>query len=350
MAIVTTDNQYYTAIANAIRGKNGTETTYKPSDMAAAITAIPSGGGSGGEDWVRPSEWFDIKSLFEAESDDWVGAYLLYDGKIFLDQSVIRFNGIDTGSTIEVYTISDDGSLTLIDTITSGSDWTATIGQQFYVVKVTGSNTLYINNTTQNKYDPLVEAYLQGIKCGFQHRTVQHIVIKNETNTTLNNKFSNCNALQKVEFINCDYSNVSGVYNTFSACYLIKDIDMTDTQINLSDVSNSDDMFNYCYSLQTIKFPDATINIGASSFLFSTNTAVKMIEGAKFYRSVQLHRQLLLSGDSIRNIINGLIINTLTTTNTITFSCLSLSNANLTPEEIAIATSKNWTIAASTIN
>lgn len=47
MAIVTTDNQYYTAIANAIRGKNGTETTYKPSDMAAAITAIPSGGGGG---------------------------------------------------------------------------------------------------------------------------------------------------------------------------------------------------------------------------------------------------------------------------------------------------------------
>lgn len=45
MAIVTTDNQYYTAIANAIRGKNGTETTYKPSDMAAAITALPTGGG-----------------------------------------------------------------------------------------------------------------------------------------------------------------------------------------------------------------------------------------------------------------------------------------------------------------
>lgn len=40
MAIVTTDNQYYTAIANAIRGKNGTETTYKPADMAAAITAL----------------------------------------------------------------------------------------------------------------------------------------------------------------------------------------------------------------------------------------------------------------------------------------------------------------------
>lgn len=37
-----------TNIANAIREKNGTEDTYKPSDMAAAISAIQAGGGSGG--------------------------------------------------------------------------------------------------------------------------------------------------------------------------------------------------------------------------------------------------------------------------------------------------------------
>lgn len=46
MAIVTTDNQYYSAIADAIRAKNGTETTYKPSEMAAAISALPTGGGA----------------------------------------------------------------------------------------------------------------------------------------------------------------------------------------------------------------------------------------------------------------------------------------------------------------
>ena len=33
-------------IANSIRGKNGTETTYKPSEMAAAIDAIETGGNS----------------------------------------------------------------------------------------------------------------------------------------------------------------------------------------------------------------------------------------------------------------------------------------------------------------
>ena len=43
MSIVTIDDSYLTAIGNAIRAKNGTTTTYKPSEMAAAISAIESG-------------------------------------------------------------------------------------------------------------------------------------------------------------------------------------------------------------------------------------------------------------------------------------------------------------------
>ena len=48
MAKVTTDNSNYTAIAQAIREKNGGTETYKPSEMAAAIGAISTG--SGGTD------------------------------------------------------------------------------------------------------------------------------------------------------------------------------------------------------------------------------------------------------------------------------------------------------------
>lgn len=44
MAKVLTDNKHYTDIAEAIRDKNGTETTYKPSEMAAAIEEITTGG------------------------------------------------------------------------------------------------------------------------------------------------------------------------------------------------------------------------------------------------------------------------------------------------------------------
>lgn len=46
MAIVTINDTNLTDIATAIRGKNGTENTYKPSEMAAAISAIEVGGGS----------------------------------------------------------------------------------------------------------------------------------------------------------------------------------------------------------------------------------------------------------------------------------------------------------------
>lgn len=42
MAIKITDDKHYTDIAAAIRAKNGEETTYKPSEMAAAIEAITS--------------------------------------------------------------------------------------------------------------------------------------------------------------------------------------------------------------------------------------------------------------------------------------------------------------------
>ena len=45
MAKVLVNESSLTGIADAIRGKNGSTTTYKPSEMAAAITAISGGGG-----------------------------------------------------------------------------------------------------------------------------------------------------------------------------------------------------------------------------------------------------------------------------------------------------------------
>lgn len=47
MAKVLVNESSLTGIADAIRGKNGSTDTYKPSEMAAAITAISGGGGSG---------------------------------------------------------------------------------------------------------------------------------------------------------------------------------------------------------------------------------------------------------------------------------------------------------------
>lgn len=44
MSKVMVNESSLTAIGEAIRGKNGTTNTYKPSEMAAAISSIPAGG------------------------------------------------------------------------------------------------------------------------------------------------------------------------------------------------------------------------------------------------------------------------------------------------------------------
>lgn len=60
MAIITTDSKNYTDIAAAIRSKNGLATQYKPSEMAAAISAIVAGGGGGDQSQIPTDEELTI--------------------------------------------------------------------------------------------------------------------------------------------------------------------------------------------------------------------------------------------------------------------------------------------------
>ena len=54
MAKVLVTESYLSGIANAIRAKNGLSATYTPAQMAAAITALPSGGSGGSGDVPFP--------------------------------------------------------------------------------------------------------------------------------------------------------------------------------------------------------------------------------------------------------------------------------------------------------
>lgn len=72
MTKVLTDPKYYTAIANAIRAKNGSTEIYKPSGMAAAISAIQVGGGSAAmypKVRVKPTENQVIRATPKIRSD-----------------------------------------------------------------------------------------------------------------------------------------------------------------------------------------------------------------------------------------------------------------------------------------
>lgn len=72
MTKVLTDPKYYTAIADAIRAKNGSTAIYKPSGMAAAISAIQVGGGSAAmypKVRIKPTENQVIRATPKIRSD-----------------------------------------------------------------------------------------------------------------------------------------------------------------------------------------------------------------------------------------------------------------------------------------
>lgn len=72
---IITDNQYYQAIANAIRNKLSSSDTYLPSDMATMISQIPSGGGGG-----DISEYLSGEATSVSDGTvDFLRAYALYN-------------------------------------------------------------------------------------------------------------------------------------------------------------------------------------------------------------------------------------------------------------------------------
>ena len=84
MANVLVQDSSLTAIADAIRAKNGTETTYKPSEMAAAISALPTGSG-GGEvvfknAFITPTANATVIDLSPWITDDNINDWFIYGG------------------------------------------------------------------------------------------------------------------------------------------------------------------------------------------------------------------------------------------------------------------------------
>ena len=78
MPATNTLTSIFTAIANAIRGKNGLQTQYRPDEMAAAITNLPSGGDGnivaefGGGQQFTSVGYFIARSIKKIDISDWV--------------------------------------------------------------------------------------------------------------------------------------------------------------------------------------------------------------------------------------------------------------------------------------
>ena len=95
MAKGITDSRHYTDIAAAIRSKNGEESTYKPSEMAAAILALVAGGGEGG------GEGSEVKKVSSVNVYESIGMFVITyeDGTVVTGNATFDDNGLPTGLT-----------------------------------------------------------------------------------------------------------------------------------------------------------------------------------------------------------------------------------------------------------
>lgn len=94
MANVLVQDTSLTAIADAIRGKNGSSTLYKPGEMAAAITDLPTGSG-GGEvvfknAFITPTANATVIDLSPWITDDNINDWFIYGGLPYWSVTEVR--------------------------------------------------------------------------------------------------------------------------------------------------------------------------------------------------------------------------------------------------------------------
>lgn len=104
MANILVERNSLSDIADSIRAKNGTQTTYKPSEMAAAINAIPSGGITPtGTKSITANGTYDVTSYASAEVNVPTGSTPVINSlSVNANGTYIAPSGVDGYSPITV--------------------------------------------------------------------------------------------------------------------------------------------------------------------------------------------------------------------------------------------------------
>ena len=148
--------------------------------------------------------------------------------------------------------------------------------------------------------------------------------------TTMNTMFYHCSSLTQLDVSNWDTSNVTNISYMFIGCSSLQSLDVSGWDV--SNVTNIDDIFYNCNKLTTL--------IGGRTIDEVISNNISALNGLKIYINL---RYTILDRASLRALINGLA--NLSSTSSQPLYLGSTLIANLTEEDIAIATAKNWTIS-----
>ena len=171
---------------------------------------------------------------------------------------------------------------------------------------------------------------------------VPKLTITNATKTS--NMFGYCSALTEIDVSNWDLSKVKDMSNMFSNCKALTSIK---GEINSSSNTNFQYIFYSCNNLRTIPALDCTSNTSTSS---SYNSPVGSCYSLRTFggligmnKSFYCSGSDVLSYESLLNVLNGLADGVSGQTLTLNEVLVNL----LTDDDIAIATSKGWSVSPS---
>ena len=312
MAIVMTNNAHYGDIAAAIREKAGVTALYKPAEMAAAIRAIQTGGGSGG----APTGSVGLKDVnFYDYDGNLVASYTLdeaqaltalpdgpaHDGLVFQGWNwpLESVNALTKPMNVGAMYITDDGKtrlhiriaaegrmnvpLYISQTVANGVtiDW----GDGSATETLAGTGNVNTTHTYASIGDYVITLDpVNGCTLGLGSGSSSYCVL----GSTSDNGKVYCNLLQAVNI----GKNVTSIGNSaFQACYSLASItipksvtiirtkafsycfSLASITIPASVTSISSDAFYYCYSLASITIPASVTSIGSDAFSFCTSLA-----------------------------------------------------------------------------
>ena len=221
--------------------------------------------------------------------------------------------------------------------------------------------TIDLSSLNTSNVTSMIEAFYECDK-------LEEIILTNLDTSSVTNMtmmFNGCPALTSLDVSNFDTSNVTDMTSMFSRCYNLKSLDVSNfdtsnitymtsmflgtwnltsldlSSFNTSNVVDMHYMFDYDSELTDLYMNfDVRLNKDFTDIFFGCNKLTNVVgkfEGTKFDLDLSY---CPLTAASAMVFINGLA--TVTTKRTLKLSATTYDS--LTPEQIAIATSKGWTV------
>lgn len=238
-------------IATAIRNKNGSSDTYKPSQMASAITNIPGGGGTDWSEIGYSSEPSFVTSGFNYAKniyDNWDSSITNGKNMYNSDNNLLFFPNVDCHNITDAsYMFNSCGTLLEVPAVNFKPQDASYMFNSCTVLRNIDMSNFNISRLLNVEGMFRLCYRLSGID--LSNKTLQEYRWTNLSymfQSACQYKTSNT---MEIKFVACNDTYARNFSSMFESCLKLKKIDMSNFK---SNVGNFQRVFFNCYNLEVI--------------------------------------------------------------------------------------------------